>query len=541
MEAFHHLIDLTPATPATATGREVYDRFEREPDTLVIAVVDGDGAPVGLVERNAFFVRMAAEYGRALYAGRPISVLMDREFLVVDHEAPTETFCREVLNERPSALARGFVVVRDGRYLGVGTALSLLRAATEAAERRAEDMARTAERLALAEAEAQAAARAKSQFLGVMSHELRTPLNGVIAVAEMRQRSPLNGHGPAYVQTILDSSQTLLRILNDTIDLSRADAGELDLAPEPCRLEALMDDVQAMWLPRAQQDGVRLNVAFDGPEGCAARVDAVRLKQVLNNLIGNALKFTRQGGVEARLEARAEGGTLRLRGEVRDTGPGIPPEALERIFEPFVQDERGVMSGGAGLGLAICRRIIEAMDGRLWARSNAGAGATFGFEFEAPVAESLERAGHSAEAAAPGLKAHLLIVDDNSTNRMVAETLVNLFGCTCETVVDGVEAVEAARARRFDAVLMDIKMPRMDGVEATVAIRGLPAPARGVPIIALTANADPDDARGYLAAGMALVVEKPIKAERLFEALAAVLAPDPALNLTANQAGAAAA
>jgi CheY-like chemotaxis protein len=132
-------------------------------------------------------------------------------------------------------------------------------------------------------------------------------------------------------------------------------------------------------------------------------------------------------------------------------------------------------------------------------------------------------------------------VDDNSTNRMVAETLVNLFGCTCETVVDGVEAVEAARARRFDAVLMDIKMPRMDGVEATVAIRGLPAPARGVPIIALTANADPDDARGYLAAGMALVVEKPIKAERLFEALAAVLAPDPALNLPANEAGAAAA
>jgi CheY-like chemotaxis protein len=359
-----------------------------------------------------------------------------------------------------------------------------------------------------------------------MSHELRTPMNGVLAVAELLHRQPLGADAQAYVQTIIDSSETLLRVLSDAIDLSRADAAGLELTPTPTLLRSVIDDVQALWLPRAQQDGVTLSVSYAGEADAAVLIDPVRLKQVFSNLIGNALKFTRRGGVETSLHAARVGEQVRLTGRVRDTGPGIPAERLEHIFEPFAPDERGAKTGGAGLGLAICREIVAAMGGRVWAESNPGAGATFIFELEAPAASASERiCAGTAETAVRPLGAHVLIVDDNATNRMVAETLVGMFGCTCECVSDGEEAVAAARARAFDAVLMDIKMPRMDGVEATRAIRALPGPAGEAPVIALTANADPEDAQRYLAAGMASVVEKPIKADRLFAALAAVLAP----------------
>ena len=488
------LVDRAQPAPATATSGSVYERFQREPSTLILAVVDEDQRPVGLVERNTFFIRMAAEYGRAHYGRRPISFLMETDFLLAEADADAAAFAREALAERPGELMRGFVAVSDGRYAGVGTPLSLLQVATERAE--AADAAEA--RLAVAQGEAQAAARAKSQFLGVMSHELRTPMNGVLAVAELLHRQPLNPDARAYVQTIIDSSETLLR--------------------------TLVDDVQALWLPRAQQDGVSLGMSYTGDVEAAALVDPVRLKQVFSNLIGNALKFTRRGGVEASLDARLSNGVVRLTGCVRDTGPGIPRDRLEDIFEPFAREERGAKSGGAGLGLAICRAIVGAMGGRLWAESNPGSGAAFTFEIEAPATAAMHQAWPGApEEPAGALGAHLLIVDDNATTRMVAETLVGMFGCTCECASDGVEAVEAAAARRFDAVLMDIRMPRMDGVEATRAIRALPGAAGETPIIALTANADPADVEGYLAAGMASVVEKPIKAERLLAALVAAL------------------
>ena len=527
MDSFDRLIIRAAPISPTTTGAEAFARFQHEPDTLVLAVVDAAERPIGLLERNTFFLRMAAEYGRALFAHRPVSFLMDTDPLVADADVPAEDFCRSVLAERASDLLRGFAVTRDGRYLGVGTVLSLLQSASAAAERRAEEAALAAERLAHAEAVAQAAARAKTQFLGVMSHEIRTPLNGVLAVAELLERLPLAGDGRAYVRTIADSSETLLRLLSDAIDLSRADAEGLVLAQERTGLLDLMDEIQALWSPRAAEDGVGLSIAYQGEASLAAQLDPVRLKQVFSNLIGNALKFTRRGGIEAGLEAVCEGGRVRLRGHVRDTGPGLNETRLDDIFEPFVHEDRGPEGrSGAGLGLAICRRILEAMGGRIWAENNSGEGAVFRFEFEAPVADAIVALGEDEDAPA-GLGGHVLIVDDNATNRMVAQTLVQMFGCTVETAEDGVEAVEAVGRNHFDVILMDIRMPRMDGLAATRAIRALSGPERATPIIALTANADPDDARRYLAAGMATVVEKPIKAQRLLTALSEALALEP--------------
>ena len=500
---------------AQTPGIDVYSRFEGEPDTLVIPVVE-DGRPIGLIERNAFLLKIAGPFGHAQYANRPILHLMDPEPAVVEAGVSIDAFCDVLLKGGPSALMRGFIVTREGRYHGVGTAVSLLQAVNELQRQQNLELVDQTRILADTRTQALASARAKSQFLTIMSHELRTPMNGVLAVAELLRRQPLNAQAQAHITTIVESSETLLRILQDALDLSRAEAGELELHPQATPLRALMDDVQAAWAPRASQDNVTLMVSYEGDTELAAVVDGARITQLFNNLIGNALHFARNGVVEAGLKAVAVGDTIRLEARVRDDGAGIEAERVDAIFEPFVHDSA---NNGAGLGLAICRQIVDRMGGRIWAENNPGRGATFAFDLEvertqveAAAPTNVETLGGDADM---GSHPHILIVDDNATNRVVAQALCEMFGCTSETAEDGVEAVEAVQERRFDLILMDIKMPRMDGVQATAAIRALTGPARSIPIVALTANADPDDAKKYLAIGMAAVVEKPIKPERL--------------------------
>ena len=500
---------------AQTPGIDVFSRFEGEPDTLVIPVVE-DGRPIGLIERNAFLLKIAGPFGHAQYANRPILHLMDPEPAVVEAGVSIDAFCDVLLKGGPSALMRGFIVTRDGRYHGVGTAVSLLQAVNELQRQQNLELVDQTRVLTDTRTQALASARAKSQFLTIMSHELRTPMNGVLAVAELLRRQPLNAQAQAHITTIVESSETLLRILQDALDLSRAEAGELELHPQATPLRALMDDVQAAWAPRASQDNVTLMVSYEGDTELAAVVDGARITQLFNNLIGNALHFARNGVVEAGLKAVAVGDTIRLEARVRDDGAGIEAERVDAIFEPFVHDSA---NNGAGLGLAICRQIVDRMGGRIWAENNPGRGATFAFDLEvertqveAAAPTNVETLGGDADM---GSHPHILIVDDNATNRVVAQALCEMFGCTSETAEDGVEAVEAVQERRFDLILMDIKMPRMDGVQATAAIRALTGPARSIPIVALTANADPDDAKKYLAIGMAAVVEKPIKPERL--------------------------
>lgn len=509
---------ISPQTP----GSDVFARFEREPDTLVIPVVDGV-RPVGLIERNAFLLKIAGAFGHALYARRPVLHLMDAEPAVVEAGVSIDAFCDTLLKGGPGALMRGFIVTREGRYHGVGTAVSLLQAVNDRQREQNAELADQARVLTDTRTQALAAARAKSQFLAIMSHELRTPMNGVLAVAELLRRQPLNKQAQAHVSTIVESSETLLRILQDALDLSRAEAGELELQSEATPLRALMDDVQAMWAPRASQDNVTLMVGYEGDTELAAVIDGMRLKQVFNNLIGNALKFARNGVVEASLKASAHGDRIRLEARIRDDGPGIDADRVDLIFEPFVH---GSGPDGAGLGLSICRQIIDRMGGRIWAENNPGRGATFAFDLQVARAEARSAAASNVENLTDfdiHDTPHILIVDDNATNRVVAQALCEMFGCTSETAEDGVEALEAVQERRFDLILMDIKMPRMDGVQATQAIRALEGPVSAIPIVALTANADPEDARKYLSIGMAAVVEKPIKPERLRMAMNAAL------------------
>ena len=516
-------------------GCEVLARFEREPDVLVIPVVE-HGRPLGLVERTAFLQKIAGRFGHALYDGRPISFAMDPEPAVVEGDVEVDAFCDIMLKGGAAALLRGFIVTKNGRYHGVGTVATLLKVATDRQRAHDAQMADQAALLNDTRAQAIAAARAKSQFLAIMSHELRTPMNGVLAVAELLRRQPLNDTAQTHVQTIIDSSESLLRILQDAVDLSKAEAGELELTPAPTPLRAVMDDVQALWEPRASQDGVTLMVGYEGDTELAAVIDGVRLKQVFNNLIGNALKFARNGVVEAGLKAWVDGDQVRMEARVRDDGPGVDADRVESIFEPFVH---GSGPDGAGLGLSICRQVIDRMGGRIWAENNKGRGATFAFDLtarraivEAQAPSNVSDLSELNLQSAP----HVLIVDDNATNRVVAQALCEMFGCSSELAEDGLEALQAVQENRYDLVLMDIKMPRMDGVQATRAIRALDGPVSRVPIVALTANADPEDAKHYLSIGMAAVVEKPIKPERLRMAMNAALATPEVQAETGGQA-----
>ena len=524
------LLDLAqrscPIAPETP-GALIYERFEAEPDTLAIAVVDADGAPVGLVERTAFFLAMAGQYGRALYAGRPISLLMNPEPLVVEGDVDVAAFCGEALAERPSELLRGFIVTQGGLYAGVGSALSLLQAANATNRAHADAMTTLAAATDHARIEAQAALTAKSQFLAVMSHEIRTPLNGVLAIADILARKLVQPDLIPYVRGIQDSGETLLRLLTDALDLSRADAGRLELNEDSFALGRLTGDLATLWGARAELKGLTLAVAYDGPVDQWALGDEIRIKQVFNNLIGNALKFTQAGRVEVTLRVRRADIHLQVEGEVSDTGVGVPEDRLASIFQPFSQTEQGLKQGGAGLGLSICRELVVQMGGTLGAARNAAGGLDLAFAiplFALPAPCEIALA-HEAEATADcGL--HILIADDNATNRLVAETLCDMFGATTESVEDGLQAVAAAAHGRFDLVLMDIRMPNLDGVGATRRIRALDGPAGQVPILALTANADPWDAASYLAQGMNGVVEKPIKPERLMAAINQALETD---------------
>jgi two-component system, sensor histidine kinase len=350
----------------------------------------------------------------------------------------------------------------------------------------------------------------RRRFLDLIGREIRTPLNGVVAVAELLARQPLSPDAQAYVRTIVDSSQALLGRLEDAMDLVAGEAGGMEIAPEAVQLRAAVDEVQAHWQARRSAAGAALLISYDGEPDLAALTDGRRLKQLFDSLIGDALRVTPRGAVEANLRARVEGDGIRLEGRVRDAGPSLTDNELARLFEPDSPRK------GSGLSLPLCRQIARALGGVISAERNAGSGVSVTFSLLAPaVAEDED----NVVKASSGPTAHVLVVDDNATNRMVAESLCEMFDCTSESAEDGVEAVEAARTGRFDLILMDIKMPRMDGVEATRQIRALDGAAGRVPIIALTANADPDDARAYIACGMSSVVEKPIKPDRLLQAM----------------------
>jgi len=378
------------------------------------------------------------------------------------------------------------------------------------------------ERLRLALEAAEQANAAKSTFLANMSHEIRTPLNGIVAVADVLSRADLGRRERELVGMIRTSGATLERLLGDILDLARIESRQLAVESAPFDLPDLCRATADLVRLRADEKGVALDCHVAADLGNIVVGDAVRVRQILGNLLGNAVKFTDRGRVALKVE-RLD--TTRVRFCVTDTGVGLSNEGRARIFERFQQADESITRryGGTGLGLAICRELTELMGGTLGCESVQGVGSTFTVELPLAVG-----AGAGDDGAAPALEAtppgdlRVLVADDHPTNRRVVELMLeDIAQVVC--VEDGRQAIDAVLASDFDVILMDMQMPVMDGLAAVQAIRDLPPAKSQVPIVMLTANALPEHVAASAAVGANVHLSKPITAEALFSALGAVL------------------
>ncbi|MFE3837939.1 PAS domain S-box protein [Pseudogemmobacter sonorensis] len=400
------------------------------------------------------------------------------------------------------------------------------------------DAYEAAEALRRARDSAEAAERAKADFLATMSHEIRTPMNAVIGMTRLALGAATEPRVAAYLQKIDASARTLLAIVNDILDFSRIEAGGLVLEETDFALAEVFETLSNATALRAAEKG--LDLAFDIAPDVAPvlRGDPLRLGQVLVNLVGNAVKFTETGGV--RVTVAVDGDGL-LRFEVRDSGIGIAPDRIAALFKPFSQADSQVARrfGGTGLGLSISKRLVELMGGRIEVESAPGRGATFRFTARLAASAAELPAGPTAGPTAPPaiLRGRsVLVVDDNAINLQVAQEFLALAGMRVALAASGTEALEALRGAAFDAVLMDMQMPGMDGAETTRRIRAGEAgrAAARRPVIALTAQARPEERAAILAAGMDAHLAKPLDEGELFAILAGMLQEAPSAGAPAG-------
>jgi signal transduction histidine kinase len=449
------------------------------------------------------------------YLGKDFQPTPELErLLAAVEEAYRQADADRELTERSLELASEEL---NSRYRQVQEANNLLEARVRERTAELERTARAAEE----------ASRAKSAFLATMSHEIRTPLNGVMGSLNLLVDTLKDERQLKFARVAHTSAAMLLNVISDILDFSKIEAGRLELDEVDFDLRQMLDDVAAMLLPSANSRGLDLLVEITPDRPLYVHGDPDRLRQIVVNLLNNAIKFTPKGSVKLRALVETRQSSYQLKLEVIDTGVGIPADRVDRLFQPFSQVDSSTSRkfGGTGLGLAICRQLIGLMGGEIGVQSMAGSGTTFHVFVAMPIAvhPANER---SADSDSTALKAteeikslRILLVEDNEINQLIAGELLTQLGCAVTIAGDGAAAVQQFKASgAFDLILMDCQMPIMDGFEATRLVRGLPGGAE-IPIVALTASAVDGDREACLNAGMNDYITKPIQPKQLIAVL----------------------
>ena len=482
--------------------------------------------------------RMTGEYGEPVAGFAAFVRPLD------DHVAHTDawTYIRKDGSTLDVSVAITAVHDAEGRLTG------FLRIATDITARKAleRQLRRNNEQLAEQTRKAEEANRAKSEFLANMSHEIRTPMNGILGMAALVRDTPLTPGQREHLNLLTGSAETLLKIINDILDFSKVEAGKLDFEDVPFDLGRVLEATLGEQALPAQEKNISLSLAIDPEVDVRLRGDPVRLRQVLTNLVGNAVKFTQDGAVSVRAVLDSvHGSSQTVHFSIADTGIGIPPEKQRTIFDPFCQADSSMTRryGGTGLGLAISARLVEMMEGRIWVESAPHRGSCFHFtatfqevESEAAAPESQSPAMAPVQQflseAAPGRNGsaavEILVAEDNAVNQRLLVRLLEKAGYSVSVAENGREVLNLLDQAQFDLIFMDVQMPEMDGFEATARIREREQVSGGrVPIIAMTAHAMKGDREKCLAAGMDDYLSKPVRFEEVLASIPRILDSKP--------------
>ena len=534
-------LDISAQKLAEEELRVAYRQSEEMAERHLKAILDavGDGVVIANQQGVITDVNRATQeiFGipRDGLVGQPLTVLM-AEDAAVRHDARMTDYLESrvahvIGRTREDTGRRGNgelfpieLAVGNLESVGIPLFIGIVRDITE---RR-----KTQESLRRAKEMAEAGSRAKSEFLATMSHEIRTPMNGVLGMLSLLDYEDLKPDHRDKLTVARQSAESLLHILDDILDFSKLEAGRIAVELETCDPGYIAESVVQVLLPRAAEKGLDLTCRMQPSVPAAVVTDPTRLRQILYNLVGNAIKFTESGhvAVRARRAKELDGGRVLLEFEIEDTGIGITPEAAKTLFQRFTQADSSITRrfGGTGLGLAICKDLCTLLGGTIRVDSAPGRGSVFIFSIGCTIGDPA--AIHSAAAAAatedpdkapealPTLR--ILAVDDNPVNRNVVEAMLVRQGHAVTLAGNGLEAVDAVMRQRFDVVLMDVQMPEMDGLTATRRIRQLPEPQSRTPVVALTAHASEAAWKECAAAGMNAFATKPIRLPQLFAAIA---------------------